>query len=388
MSLATNPVTPSGAEPDPAAAPAAPAARPTRGRVRIDALDGVRAIAIVCVLGFHWGSAVGALPGGYIGVDVFFVLSGFLITRILWKEGDTRIGRRYVSFIGRRLRRLYPALLGLVVLVALLALAWQVPTTFDRAIGSALLVVTQAGPVAGTSDTATVLSPYGQAWSLAIEWYFYLVWPLVALLLRRLGLVGRRHLATALYGAAAAVYAGAVLLPWGEFYFSVPARVAQLLLGAALAATALRTERQAARPHRWWRTAGAAVAFLVLAGWTVAGPGSRTAAYELVGFPLASLASLTLVAACAVGPSGRAARVLAARPFAALGRVSYSLYLWHLLPVLVVIDLGMPLVTGAVVSAISTAALTALSYRFLEVPFLGGPRGAGQRVMMRSRVSA
>jgi peptidoglycan/LPS O-acetylase OafA/YrhL len=317
-------------------------------------LDGIRALAVVAVLVFHahyrWA------VGGYLGVDVFFVLSGFLITRVLL--ATHRSWRGYRDFLVRRAVRLVPALL---VAMAGAALVLQVAGT-DRERGAlGRCTATSVGylmnlPFAGPSRCSAM---WHITWSLAAEQQFYLVWPLVlagltAALLRlrllrrltvRLGVAAgadvrdERWLVLSAAGVVTAalwllaVGWQAVLLDAGastsRVAFSPDARSLVLLLGCALALLTeghpdRRTRRRVGRADA--TAALAVLALLLLVGWGSLGRGLVVIVPTVAG----GLAALALVWAAAHA-SGRTvvARTLGARPVAWLGRVSYSLYLWH-----------------------------------------------------------
>src|SRR3954470_12345990 len=198
------------------------------GTGRFDYLDGIRAVAISVVLALHWASWYTPLfHGGSIGVDLFFVLSGFIITTMLWR---TPTG--WVPFFRRRLVRLYPALVGLVVgaLVLYAVVPWA-PDSPAEVAERGLLVLTQTTSVwaAGQSGSLWLpgLQPFGQTWSLAVEWYFYLLWPLLVIGARARSWPARR-LAVVTLVAAGAAYLASLPLADFPFYFGPLARSAEL----------------------------------------------------------------------------------------------------------------------------------------------------------------
>jgi peptidoglycan/LPS O-acetylase OafA/YrhL len=142
--------------------------------LRIDYLDGIRAMAIVAVLVVHWlGSQVPAGLGGYIGVDIFFVLSGYIITTILWRSRSQQsIHRQWGRFILRRVRRLYPALLGMIVGTLLLfALVPGAPIGLEDLFPMAGLAIVQGYSFFAAAQLGP-LGPFAVTWSLAVEWMF------------------------------------------------------------------------------------------------------------------------------------------------------------------------------------------------------------------------
>jgi peptidoglycan/LPS O-acetylase OafA/YrhL len=307
-------------------------------------LDGLRALAVVLVIAFHAGYA--AVPGGFVGVDVFFVLSGYLITRLLAAELADRGRLRVARFYARRMRRLLPAsalaLAGIVVAsVHLLDRAQQQPIAGDvrwAALWSANWRFVQAR--VDYFAPGDVPSPVVHYWSLAVEEQFYLVWP--ALLFGLWYLLARRAprptgalvVAVSTLAAASAV-ASIVLTPSDAAYYGTHTRAYQLLAGALLALVLVRRERTADAPRpapAAWATA-AAVVGLLLVGFvalTVDGAGSYPGWPALV----VTAGTVLVIGALEAGAPGPVHRTLGFGPAAAVGRVSYSLYLWHW-PVLV-----------------------------------------------------
>jgi len=316
-------------------------------------IDGLRAVAVVLVVAFHAGYA--ALPGGFVGVDVFFVLSGYLITRILVAELVVDDRLRLGRFYARRMRRLLPAsalTLTAIVVAAhgLLDRAQQQPVARDVR-WSALWAANWRFVDARLDYFAPgdVPSPVVHYWSLAVEEQFYLVWPALLLglwfLLSRGARVPTRRVvgAVAAVGVASAV-ASVVLTPSTAAYYGTHTRAYQLMAGAVLALVVVRREAgegSTAAGGRWslapplativglvglaavglvaWRTTGAAD----YPGW---------AALVVTG---GTVAVVVVLETCA-GTVWH--RVLGARAPAAIGRVSYSLYLWHW-PVLVFVPI-------------------------------------------------
>ncbi|HEY0485900.1 MAG TPA: acyltransferase, partial [Mycobacteriales bacterium] len=221
----------------------------------VPALDGVRALAVVAVLLFHGG--VAAARGGFLGVDAFFVLSGYLITSLLLAEHARTGTIALTAFWGRRARRLLPALLVLVAFTAVAGHATLAPDELARLRGdalAALLYVANWRMIAhgtGYFDTTAAPSLLQHTWSLAIEEQFYLLWPLVLLLV----LGGRRRPLPALclagigLSAVAAAVLGAPGHDVGRAYYGTDTRAASLLIGALLAA-ALARRPSHARPSR------------------------------------------------------------------------------------------------------------------------------------------
>jgi peptidoglycan/LPS O-acetylase OafA/YrhL len=345
---------------------------------RVDYLDGIRGVAIGAVLGVHWAATY--LPvglGGTIGVDIFFVLSGFIITTILWTwRADGGVGRLSASFLWRRVRRLYPALIGLLVLTPIFwVLAPDAPYPTETVLLRDLLAFVQ-----GTwlpEALGRNMDPFRQTWSLAIEWYFYLLWAPLLLWLRSRGVaVGTLVLGTAV--SAAVLYVVPMLtfdVRW--YYFSPPAHFGELLAGAALALL-MRHAPEAVRrwPSPEWL---ALLALVAIGAYVLFAPHPFTSdVLRYVGAPMATICALVLIWHRYSRTAGPVHLMLGSRPLALLGRVSYSLYLWHFLPIYLLdkdqTNLPAPLL--GVLGVACAAVLTAGSYLLLERPFLGNRRDA------------
>jgi peptidoglycan/LPS O-acetylase OafA/YrhL len=326
---------------------------------RVDHLDGIRGIAILAVCAVHWiGQRFPAFEGGYIGVDLFFVLSGFIITTLLVKRAPS-----YRHFLRNRVRRLYPPLVGTVV--GITALAWLLPGSAlspETSLRHGLVAAIQASSLWMTVGGAP-MDPFSMTWSLSVEWYFYLIWPLAMLWLRRMP-AARAARVTLL--AAGGVYFIAAVQPAWWFYYGPLAHTSELLVGAAVAVLLARGWT----PKR--RIGGGPVlvaAFSFVTLWTVLGTDPYSSAYRLVALPLTVGCAVLFILS---GYEARPARLLSWRPLVATGRISYSLYLWHTLPIVLLSRnwLGLPsIMVGAIGIGLALGA-TALSYRLLEQPFL------------------
>lgn len=353
---------------------------PTSAAPRRD-IQGLRALAVLAVIGAH---AAGWPAGGVLGVDVFFVISGFLITGMLLREarGSGRI--RLAGFYARRARRLLPA--ALVVLIAVATAGWFLfnrtrgeQTLWDAA-WAAALASNWNFAAQGTdyfADTGAV-SPLQHFWSLAVEEQFYFVWPVLLLLL--LGVAGRRRIRLVAGAVAAAVvatsFAGALVQTDTQAtvaYFSTLTRAWELGVGALVAALAplLRRLPRGLGGALQWSGLAAIVASLVLIDPASGGFSAPWAA--------APVAATALVLAGGVGgdPRHRHLAPLSNPVAVFLGDASYSLYLWHF-PVVVFAQVLLPasavrlwIVLGA------SLVLGVASYLIVEqplryAPFLGG----------------
>ncbi|MET7752457.1 acyltransferase family protein [Micromonospora sp. NPDC005367] len=336
-------------------------------------VEGLRAVAVVLVLAGHAGQQL--VPGGFVGVDVFFVISGFLITGLLVSEVN-KTGRLSLSgFYARRAKRLLPA--AAVVLVATLVLTFAfLPRTRWSATGwdvvsSGLYVMNwrlaeQSVDYLAANRAPSILQHF---WSLGVEEQFYLVWPL--LLVAALWLGRRRHartgfLLTALALVAVPSFAWSVWLTDdnpARAYFVTTTRMWELALGGFVALLAGHLHRlpRAAAAVLAWSGLAAIVASALLLSESSAVPGY-----------LALAPTLGTAAVIAGGlTAGRAgpAVVLAAGPVCAVGAISYSLYLWHW-PLLVVAEARFgELTTSAGLAVAAASAVPAvLTYRYVENP--------------------
>ena len=368
------------------------------------------ALSVLAIIAFH--SGLSWIPGGYYGVDAFFVLSGFLITALLLAEwGATgRIGLRH--FWGRRARRLLPALFLLVavtgVVMATLPGVFSTPDAFENAFwtvfyGSNWYLVHAGVPYFSLSSQP---SPWTHTWSLAIEEQFYLLWPIMLLVVLGLGTrrsharssrklnpvryflrrpasidrgrAKRRRLHLLFLLACAGVLASAALMahlaPHGydaRAYYGTDTRAQALLVGAAIAIGITLWDRAVWRPRSMRLASGLTIAGVAgtAALWATTAETSNFAFRG--GFLAASLAAGAVVLGCVVAPRSLVARLLELPPLPYLGRLSYGMYLWYW-PTLLVTS-GRRLDWGPyelfVLRVVLTVAIAALSY--------GGETAAG-----------
>ena len=363
----------------------------TAGRTRVEGtrlvrlrqlpgLDGLRAIAVIAVIAYHLNSAW--LPGGYLGVDVFFVISGYLITSLLLAEYERTEDVALSRFLARRARRLLPAvgvlLFAVTVLAALFArdalgtIRGDLPASIFYAMNWHLLF-----------EHANYASSFGRPsllqhlWSLSVEEQFYLLWPPALLLLRR-RLTRTQIGGVAALGAAlsAALMAGlySAADPSGVYY-ATETHAEGLLIGCALAAAIPPWSMSASvapAARRLLDRFGTAGLVLVMAGLVLLGFGSSVT-YR--GGMLAVDLATAVVVATVAHPASRLGQGLSRQPLRWIGLRSYSLYLWHW-PIFEMIrpgtDVGWSPVPTAGLRLALTCGAAELSYRYVERPWRDG----------------
>ena len=339
----------------------------------LPALDGLRGLALAGVLFFHAG---GALRGGYLGVDLFFVLSGYLITSLLLAEHRATGRIALWPFWVRRARRLFPALLSLMPAIALYARFFAKPTELAglRADAFATLgyVANWRAIVSQKSYWALFAapSPLEHTWSLAIEEQFYVLWPLlVTVVLRRRS--SRAILVLSLVLTALSVAAMLVLFDpakTSRAYLGTDTRAASILAGAALAAVVAPGTTFTTRTVRALDVLGVVSAVGLAVAWFTL-QGTSRFLYR-GGFWVTELAVLALILCAVSGSRSVVARALSVRPLTLLGTISYGVYLWHW-PVNVLLSPQRMHMHGAPLHAVQfavTFAIAILSYRFFEQP--------------------
>lgn len=369
----------------------APARRDRPGH--IGGLDGLRALAVVAVLLYHLSP--GLLPGGYLGVDVFFVVSGFLITSLLIRERE-RTGRVALGrFWLRRARRLIPALA--VVVVVSVAIGFLVGRDLLVGIGrqtlGALTFSNNWLEIAAGSSYFAHTSPqlFVNFWSLAVEEQFYLLWPFLFLVLVALPVRWSTRAWIAAGGAFVSALLMAVLVIPGadatRVYYGTDTHAFGLLLGVALA-FAWAGGRGLDLGRALWRRRRVpiSVGALVLLLGAMALIGSDGAFAYRGGILLTCLITSVLVLTLLDGTSP-VQRVLDSRPVAWIGERSYGIYLWHW-PALVIADALVPTAIGTpgwwtvrILALVVTVVVSALSSRWIELPIRrDGFRAAGRAI--------
>jgi peptidoglycan/LPS O-acetylase OafA/YrhL len=325
-------------------------------------VDGLRAVAVLAVILHHaWKEA---LPGGFLGVDIFFVISGFVIAASLERNGHLGLAPALAAFYARRIKRLLPALVVFAAVTAVLISLFNPTPGQSLATGLfALLGLANLHLLATGADyfgDAVRMNPFTHTWSLGVEEQFYLVFPaLVWLLGRGQGARRTRHIMVLGALAAASLAACAALAPARPdlAYYLMPLRFWELAAGAV---TFWATGARADQAPAWLqRSATPALALLVAALWL---PEQQW----LTATVLACALSCVVLAGTRAGGAGHA--LLASRAMVFIGLISYSLYLWHWgLLVIARWTIGLHWWSLPLVIALTFAAAVA-SYRFVERP--------------------
>jgi len=331
-------------------------------------IDGLRAIAITSVVAYHAG--LRWTKGGFVGVDVFFVISGYLIGSLVYKEIRER-SFSIAKFYERRAKRILPALFGVLLFSYMAAVLLLSPMELKMFSGSARATVMSSSNIFfflrtwGYFATDTDLSPLLMTWSLGVEEQFYILFPLLMLLLRKASWKAQFWSTGALAAVSlAAALAGTRYWP-GFTFFMLPTRAWELAGGVLLAIF------EANRAH-----AKSAMPRVTAHGMSVVGLGLIFVALGVLNSktPFPGWAALLPVAGAVLviaARDGIGNRVLALRPFVFVGLISYSWYLWHW-PLLcfarVTSDDGISVPVGVGIGAVSFACAV-MSYRFVERPF-------------------
>lgn len=346
---------------------AAPSGNGGTGRGFRPDVQGLRAVAVALVVLQH----TFAWPlGGFLGVDVFYVISGFLITSLLLREIESTGTISMRGFYARRVRRILPA--ASVVLLAVTvaaAILWYVPRALQTALDalSAVLFVSNWHFIGVNVDYlagAAATSPVQHFWSLSIEEQFYAIWPLLLLLLLGSFRGSRRALTAAvvlLFAASLAWAAAHTATDPTAAYFDTFARAWELLAGALVALFGTAGPRVPRRVRSW--VSGFGVALIVAASILV----TPTLALPFPWVAPAVLGAVLVVWARAeAGPRS----LLGNRVSRWIGDISYSLYLWHLPVYVFAISIFGTTPLVAILSLVVMVGLAALSYRFVEQPFI------------------
>ena len=352
----------------------APPSGDARGATYLPYLDGLRAVAVYLVVAFHAG--IGRLSGGFIGVDIFFVLSGYLVTALLLRDIASHGSIRFWRFYSRRFRRLLPAAAVALLITAVVYAGVASPSAVDlvRAgfvacflyVANWFFIHESTNYFAAGADPSPVL----HFWSLAVEEQFYLAWPVLLgtlLWAARRFAAGRRLVVPVVVAVAALASVARAFVLKGDqpdrAYFGTDTRAYQLLAGA-LIALAPGVIRRAARLGR----AAPAVAIAAVGGLVIVG--SRIVDVDPIERGvIATVLTVALVIVLGSSSNGLVHRALSLEPVVYLGRISYGTYLWHFPVIIVAGQLADPGPKALLAIAVLTAtALASLSYQLLEHP--------------------
>jgi len=347
-----------------------------KGWVYKPAIDGLRALAVMSVLLYH--GRVGWAQGGFLGVDLFFALSGYLITALLVVEHRDTGGINVTAFWTRRAKRLLPALMVVMVAVAVYVALAATPEEAGRLRADGLATLAYSAnwwyALSGASYfEAFKPSMFRHTWSLGIEEQFYLVWPVLFTLGYR-WFRGRSHYLAAVVAVGGLVSAALMFALYqpgqdpSRVFYGTDTRLQAILLGAALALI-LHSTIPLRISERWREVIGAAGLFVVVvmmvtvsdrAGWMYRG-----------GFLLVAVAAVCAIAGATGRPDTVVNRALAWSPLIWIGGISYGLYLYHW-PIFVFLDEERTGLHGYALMGLRlglTFGIAALSYTFIEMPF-------------------
>ena len=333
-------------------------------------LDGLRAVAVLGVLVYHLNREW--LPGGFLGVDIFFVLSGYLITMLLLNEHRETGRISLPTFWARRIRRLLPALLVLLVVMVILIDVGGDPLALGQARGDLLATLFYAANWHFITSGQTyfsqflAVSPDRHTWSLAIEEQFYLVWPiLVAVILARfrtraLGIVA------VTVGVASALWMVAIFNPAdpSRAYYGTDSRIFQILIGAVLAISLAGPLK--ARVAIWGRRLAPVALLAIAAAYLLLADDNSI--YYHGGAVVIALAAATLIAGLEAGSP--IDRLLSLRPLVLVGLASYGMYLWHF-PIIIFTNQWVGPTSTPAIALLAvglTFSVTAISYIVVESP--------------------
>jgi peptidoglycan/LPS O-acetylase OafA/YrhL len=348
-------------------------------------LDGLRGVAILLVLAFH----LAPVPGGFLGVDVFFVLSGFLITSLLMEEWQSSGAICLKQFYLRRALRLLPAFVLLLFLCCLSI--FFLPTSEEKRARLQETAVAACYLSNWPMLHQTSMPILGHTWSLSVEEQFYILWPTLLYGMLRLRLSRRRILLLVCYGIAASVMLRTGLYHWHQnhgldratvifrLYRGLDTRADALLVGCLLGLLAAWNLLPKSRRFIRW-TGATSIVSLIYLGFLVSSRRPENSQYYHGLFTVVGLMTAIILARLLSAPARFACRILESAPLVVTGRISYSLYLFHMPILHLLMPMGLYLGSAMgrfwayailvflVVGLSFLAAL--LSYRFVERPFL------------------
>lgn len=345
-------------------------------------VDGLRALAVVAVMAYHLEP--GRLPGGFVGVDVFFVISGFVVTASLAGHSEERLGAFLARFYARRLVRLVPALVTMLLAATVLYVLFVPPTWFNRAATSTgqaafwgLSNWVLDRQVVNYFEPRAEFNPFTHTWSLGVEEQFYLVAPLLLFVAlgRRWPAGPRRLAAWAIALLAGMSLAATVGWAWAHgsrsVFYLLPFRFWELAAGVLLyLATRHPRSPGGGQTSSAWRLARPAGALLLALAMLLPRPES----YPWLRAAAAASAAVLLIGPATHAPPGRLAAALASRPAVWIGLRSYALYLWHW-PVYVLArwTVGLDRWPFNLVAVLLSVGVAAASYRLIENPLRQSP---------------
>ncbi|MGK9167093.1 acyltransferase [Inquilinus limosus] len=330
-------------------------------------IDGLRAVAVVPVVLYHAG--ISLLGGGFVGVDVFFVISGYLITSILANDIETD---RFsiVSFYERRARRIFPALFTMMLISSIVFTIIMLSSDLLAFAKSIIAAVSFTSNILfyrefGYFAVSSAFKPLLHTWSLAVEEQFYILFPILLYVLSKAGRWKRNATLTAIVGLSLAINVWGIAYHPNATFYLLPARAWELLLGSLLALNVIP-----APATRGLREIAAALG-LALIAYSVL---TLTSADPFPGWNAAPpCIGAALIIWAGAGGKSLGGRLLGLRPVVFIGKISYSLYLWHW-PIIVFVKYSTSRElsegeTGLVITLSLAAAV--LSWRYIEQPFRG-----------------
>lgn len=342
-------------------------------------LDGLRALAVFGVIAYHLGLPF--VPGGFLGVTLFFVLSGYLITDILLTEWNKDRKINMKSFFIRRGKRLLPSVYFLLICLVAYVTVFR-PDLFENlkseVLPAAFFVsnwwyIFNDIPYFASFATPSLLNHF---WSLAVEVQFYLIWPVLLFLMQRF--IRKNWVKIALTAAAAVISALLMALLYqpgldpSRIYYGTDTRVFSLLLGACLAFALPSVKIAAAMRHRRIRVATSIIGFIsLLAVIVMSCVITQYDDFLYLGGMLVFSAASALVIGAAASPATIIGKIFAFRPLRYIGKISYGVYLWQF-PIIVITNTMMPSnklnVLLSVCQVAGTLLMATLSYYLIELP--------------------
>lgn len=353
-------------------------------RGRNDTLDGLRAVAVLTVFAFHlfadpqatWNPLRPA--GGFLSLDIFYVLSGYLITSLLLSELDKRGQIRLRSFYARRALRLFPALAVLLIVVTAASLLEpHRPWSHLTLIGLPFVLLYVGNWYVAFSGVSAPLGAINQTWSLGVEEQFYLLWPVLLIFVTR-RFANRARITHVLVGVAGAVmvyrFVAIQFLGWAprdRIYFGSDTHCDGLILGCALAF--YLSSRRSGQPfseraHRWIGAAAIVSTLglvLMVMGLSYVKPFSIW-----FGISATCVCTTVIVLNLVTRPLPVLSHILSLRPIVWIGKRSYGMYLWQSTVTILAGNMGFNRQSAGLVQILITFVIAGVSYRFVEMPFL------------------